>query len=48
MLLGLLIVPVVSVLTTTPDKALVDDAFSCYEETVVVSARESLGGNGKA
>ena len=48
MLLGLLIIPVVSMFTKTPDKAVVDDAFSCYDETVVVSARESLGGNGKA
>ena len=38
-----LIVPLVSVFTKAPDRAIVDDAFSCYEIKVSVSARESLG-----
>ena len=43
MVAGLVIVPIVSLLTPAPDRALVDDAFSCYEQKVLVSARESLG-----
>ena len=43
MLAGLVIVPVVSLLTKAPDKAIVDDAFACYEQNVTVHARESLG-----
>jgi SSS family transporter len=43
MLAGLVIVPVVSILTKTPDKALVDRCFSCYEETVSVKVRDDLG-----
>ena len=43
MVAGLVIVPVVSVLTKAPEKKLVDDAFSCYEETVSVHKKDSLG-----
>ena len=43
MLMGFVIVPVVSLLTKAPDKALVDNTFSCYDSMVTVSARESLG-----
>jgi Na+(H+)/acetate symporter ActP len=43
MLAGLVIVPVVSVLTRAPDKAEVDKCFSCYEETVSVKVRDDLG-----
>ena len=42
MLAGLVIVPVVSVLTPKPDKKMVDEAFSCYEKKVLVSQREAL------
>jgi SSS family solute:Na+ symporter len=45
MLAGLIIVPVVSVLTKAPDKALVDNCFSCYDETVTVKVRDDLGSN---
>jgi len=45
MIAGLIIVPVVSLFTTKPDKALMDDVFSCYEEKVLVSKREALGDN---
>jgi SSS family solute:Na+ symporter len=43
MLAGLIIVPVLSVLTRAPDKAFVDSCFSCYEETVSVKVRDDLG-----
>ena len=43
MLAGLVIVPVVSLVTPKPDKKLVDFAFSGYDQKVIVSARESLG-----
>lgn len=47
MVAGLIIVPVVSLITKAPDKALVDNCFSCYEEMVTVPARESLGAKKK-
>ncbi|MBQ9264890.1 MAG: sodium:solute symporter [Clostridia bacterium] len=43
MLAGLVIVPVVSIVTQAPDKALVDDAFSCYNKKVLVKQTEALG-----
>ena len=43
MIAGLVIVPVVSLFTAKPDQKLVDDAFSCYEEKVLVSQRQALG-----
>jgi SSS family solute:Na+ symporter/sodium/proline symporter len=43
MLAGFIIVPVVSILTKAPDKAVVDNCFSCYEETVSVKVRDDLG-----
>lgn len=43
MLAGLVIVPVISLITRKPDKALVDNAFSCYEEKVLVPQRSALG-----
>ena len=44
MLAGLVIVPVVSLLTGKPkDLGAVDDMFSCYNKEVVVPAKESLG-----
>jgi len=50
MLAGLVIVPVVSVLSPRLSASLVDRCFSCYEETVSVKAAHSLGspGNGKS
>lgn len=45
MLLGLIVVPVVSAFTKTPDKAEVEKMFSCYEEKVSVPAKEALGDN---
>ena len=43
MLAGLIIVPVVSLITRAPDKKLVDDAFSSYDKKVVVRQSEALG-----
>ncbi len=42
MLAGLVIVPVVSLLTPKPDAAKMDDVFSGYEETVTIQKRYSL------
>lgn len=43
MLLGLILVPLVSVFTAKPDKAFLDHAFSCYEEKEQVPQRVALG-----
>lgn len=43
MLAGLVIVPLVSLFTSAPDKEMVEQAFSSYERKVTVSTRESLG-----
>ncbi|MCR5054229.1 MAG: sodium:solute symporter [Lachnospiraceae bacterium] len=42
MLAGLVIVPVVSLITKKPDKDLVDNAFACYDKTVTVHQSEAL------
>ena len=43
MLGGLIIVPLVSLVTPKPDKKLVDEAFACYEKSTVVSQKTALG-----
>ena len=43
MIAGLIIVPVVSLFTKKVDKEKVEDAFSCYDKKVLVSAKEALG-----
>ena len=43
MLAGLVIVPIVSLVTPTPDRQLVDYAFAAYDRKVVVTVRDSLG-----
>lgn len=43
MLGGLVIVPVVSLLTPKPSKEKIDEIFSCYEGMVLVKAKDSLG-----
>ncbi|MDR0301646.1 MAG: sodium:solute symporter, partial [Treponema sp.] len=43
MLAGLIIVPVISILTKAPEKDQVESCFSCYEETVSVKVRDDLG-----
>ena len=43
MLLGLVIVPLVSLITPKPEDQMVEEAFACYEKTAVVPLREALG-----
>jgi SSS family solute:Na+ symporter len=43
MLAGMIIVPVVSAFTKAPDKAAVEECFSCYDETVSVPIKMDLG-----
>ena len=40
---GLVVVPVVSLLTPKPKREQVDQIFECYEEKVVISRKSSLG-----
>ncbi len=42
MIVGLILVPLVSILTKAPDKAMVDDIFSSYERKVTVKAKTSI------
>ena len=43
MLASLVIVPLVSAITAKPPKADVDEMFACYENKVLISAKEALG-----
>ena len=43
MLLGLIIVPVVSLLSPKPDKNLVEGCFACYNKETVVPQKTALG-----
>ncbi len=43
MIAGLIIVPVVSLITPKPDKAHVDSVFACYDRTVTVNVTDSIG-----
>ena len=45
MLQGFIVVPVVSIFTKPPKRDLVDAAFECYEEKVLVTAKHSLRDN---
>ena len=40
---GLIIVPLVSLITPKPDKRACDEMFACYGERVTVEAVKSLG-----
>ncbi|MBQ2095133.1 MAG: sodium:solute symporter, partial [Firmicutes bacterium] len=42
MLAGLILVPIVSAVTPSPDRKLVEDAFSCYNKKVLVPQSEAL------
>ena len=42
MIVGLIIVPLISLVTKAPDATLVDSCFACYEEKVLVSAKRAL------
>jgi SSS family solute:Na+ symporter len=39
---GLILVPLVSLLTKAPDRQLVDNIFSCYDRKVTVLAKDSI------
>ncbi len=43
MLAGLVIVPVVSLLSKAPSKEKLEEIFSCYEKKVTVSVKDSIG-----
>ncbi len=43
MLAGMIIVPLVSVITHKPDKEFVDNIFSCYDKIVTVTVKDSIG-----
>lgn len=43
MLAGMVIVPVVSLLTKAPEKQYVEQVFSCYDKKVIVSAADAIG-----
>ena len=43
MVSGLVLVPIVSLLTPKPDAKKVSEMFSCYDRTVVVHATTALG-----
>lgn len=45
MLGGFIIVPLVSLVTKKPDSDMIEDIFSCYNETVTVYKKSSLGDN---
>ena len=42
MIAGLIIVPLVSLLTPKPDEKIVEDAFACYDTKVLVHQKEAL------
>lgn len=42
MLAGLIVVPLVSLVTPKMDKEYVEDIFTCYNETVTVHKKSSL------
>ena len=42
MLAGLVLVPLISLITPAPDKRLVENAFSCYSQKVLVKQSEAL------
>ena len=42
MLLGLVLVPLISLVTPKPDRAVVDNAFSCYDVKVLVRQTSAL------
>ena len=43
MIAGMIITPVVSLLTKKPDTALIQQVFACYDKTVVVTVKDSIG-----
>ncbi|MBA4701679.1 MAG: sodium/solute symporter [Ruminococcus sp.] len=45
MIAGLVVVPVVSLITPKPSKEKVDEIFTCYDEKVTITKKRSLEGN---
>ena len=43
MLAGLVIVPVVSMVTKAPEQKTLENIFSCYDKKVTVSVKDSIG-----
>ena len=43
MIAGLILVPLVSLFTKKPDPKVVEEAFECYNEKVLVPQKEALG-----
>ena len=43
MLAGMIIVPLISLITPAPDRNKVEKIFACYDRTVVVRAKDSIG-----
>ena len=43
MLAGLVIVPLISMITKAPQKSIVDNCFSCYDQVVSVKVKDDLG-----
>ena len=43
MIAGLIIVPIISAFTPKPDQKVVDEAFDCYNEKVLVPQSHQLG-----
>lgn len=43
MIAGLIIVPIVSLITPKPDQEMVDSAFACYEKETTVAQKTALG-----
>ena len=43
MLAGMVIVPLISLITPAPDRNKVEKIFACYDRTVVVRAKDSIG-----
>ena len=42
MIAGLILVPLISLISKAPEKAFVDNIFSCYERKVTVTAKDSI------
>ena len=47
MIAGLILVPIISLVTPKPDKKVVDESFACYEQKVLVPQSSALGEEAK-
>ncbi len=43
MIMGLIIVPIISMFTSAPKKERLDEIFACYDKTVTVKVKDSIG-----